>query len=81
MKHFDAIVIGTGEAGPSWGSVATPGKAVAIIERHRFSGTCLNTGCIPTKTLVASSYAAHVARRGTEYGFNINGAVCVDITS
>ncbi len=55
------------------------GMAVAIIERHKFGGTCVNTGCIPTKTLVASAYAAHVARRGAEYGFVINGDVRVDM--
>ncbi len=53
--------------------------SVAIIERHKFGGTCVNTGCIPTKTLVASAYAAHVARRGAEYGFAINGDVRVDM--
>src|SRR4051812_48101856 len=53
--------------------------AVAIIERHKFGGTCVNTGCIPTKTLVASAYAAHVARRGAEYGFVIDGDVRVDM--
>src|ERR1700746_2981535 len=53
--------------------------AVAIIERHKFGGTCVNTGCIPTKTLVASAYAAHVARRGAEYGFAIKGDVRVDM--
>jgi pyruvate/2-oxoglutarate dehydrogenase complex dihydrolipoamide dehydrogenase (E3) component len=53
--------------------------AVAIIERHKFGGTCVNTGCIPTKTLVASAYAAHVARRGAEYGFAVTGDVRVDM--
>jgi len=53
--------------------------AVAIIERHKFGGTCVNTGCIPTKTLVASAYAAHVASRGAEYGFVVNGGVRVDM--
>jgi pyruvate/2-oxoglutarate dehydrogenase complex dihydrolipoamide dehydrogenase (E3) component len=72
MKHFDAIIIGTGQAGPSLAArFAGAGKTVAIIERHKFGGTCVNTGCIPTKTLVASAYAMHVARRGTEYGFSI----------
>src|SRR6185369_1879090 len=52
---------------------------VAIIERHKFGGTCVNTGCIPTKTLVASAYAAHVARRGAEYGFAVNGDMRVDM--
>ena len=72
MKRFDAIVIGTGQAGPSLAArFAAAGKTVAIIERHKFGGTCVNTGCIPTKTLVASAYAIHVARRGAEYGFAI----------
>src|SRR4029450_11031539 len=53
--------------------------AVAIIERHKLGGTCVNTGCIPTKTLVASAYAAHVARRGAEYGFDVTGDVRVDM--
>src|SRR5882762_9968972 len=53
--------------------------AVAIIERHKFGGTCVNTGCIPTKTLIASAYAAHVARRGAEYGLVVNGDVRVDM--
>jgi pyruvate/2-oxoglutarate dehydrogenase complex dihydrolipoamide dehydrogenase (E3) component len=79
MKHFDAIIIGTGQSGPSLAArFAAVGKTVAIIERHRFGGTCVNTGCIPTKTLVASAYAAHVARRGAEYGF-VTGDVRVDM--
>src|SRR5204863_742939 len=53
--------------------------SVVIIERHRFGGTCVNTGCTPTKTLVASAYAAHVARRGADYGFSIAGDVKVDM--
>ena len=69
-KHFDAIIIGTGQAGPPLAArFASAGKTVAIIERHKFGGTCVNTGCTPTKTLVASAYAIHVARRGAEYGF------------
>jgi pyruvate/2-oxoglutarate dehydrogenase complex dihydrolipoamide dehydrogenase (E3) component len=80
MKHFDAIIIGTGQAGPSLAArFADAGKTVAIIERHKFGGTCVNTGCIPTKTMVASAYAAHVARRGGEYGFTVNGDVRVDM--
>jgi pyruvate/2-oxoglutarate dehydrogenase complex dihydrolipoamide dehydrogenase (E3) component len=80
MKHFDAIIIGTGQAGPFLAArFAAAGKTVAIIERHKFGGTCVNTGCIPTKTLVASAYAAHVARRGAEYGFTVNGDVRVDM--
>ncbi len=79
-RHFDAIVIGTGQAGPSLAArLATAGMAVAIIERQKFGGTCVNTGCIPTKTLVASAHAAHLARRGAEYGFDVNGDVRVDM--
>ena len=79
MKHFDAIIIGTGQAGPPLAArFAGAGKAVAIIERNKFGGTCVNTGCIPTKTLVASAYAIHVARRGAEYGFAI-GDMRVDM--
>jgi pyruvate/2-oxoglutarate dehydrogenase complex dihydrolipoamide dehydrogenase (E3) component len=80
MKRFDAIIIGTGQAGPSLAArFSAAGKTVAILERHKFGGTCVNTGCIPTKTMVASAYAAHVARRGAEYGFNVNGDVRVDM--
>ena len=80
IKHFDAIIIGTGQAGPSLAArFANAGKTVAIIERHKFGGTCVNTGCIPTKTLVASAYAIHVAGRGAEYGFAI-GDLRVDMT-
>jgi pyruvate/2-oxoglutarate dehydrogenase complex dihydrolipoamide dehydrogenase (E3) component len=79
MKHFDAIIIGTGQAGPSLaGRFASAGKTVAIIERDKFGGTCVNTGCTPTKTLVASAYAIHTARRGAEYGF-VTGDVRVDM--
>ena len=78
-KHFDAIIIGTGQAGPPLAArFAGAGKTVAIIERHDFGGTCVNTGCVPTKTLVASAYAMHVARRGGEYGFAI-GDLRVDM--
>jgi pyruvate/2-oxoglutarate dehydrogenase complex dihydrolipoamide dehydrogenase (E3) component len=80
MKNFDAIIIGTGQAGPSMAArLAGAGMTVAIIERNKFGGTCVNTGCIPTKTLVASAYAAHVARRGADYGFDVGGDVRVDM--
>src|SRR5437773_2966189 len=80
MKHFDAIIIGTGQAGPPLAArFSDAGKTVAIIERHKFGGTCVNTGCIPTKTMVASAYAAHIARRVGEYGFAVNGEVGVDM--
>jgi pyruvate/2-oxoglutarate dehydrogenase complex dihydrolipoamide dehydrogenase (E3) component len=79
-RQFDAIIIGTGQAGPSLAArFAAAGMTAAIIERHKFGGTCVNTGCIPTKTLVASAYAAHVARRGAEYGFAVDGDVRVDM--
>ena len=79
-QHFDAIIIGTGQAGPSLASrLSAAGMSVAIIERDKFGGTCVNTGCIPTKTLVASAYAAHVARKGSEYGVIVNGNVPVDM--
>ena len=79
-RHFDAIIIGTGQAGPSLAArFAAAGMTVAIIERHKFGGTCVNTGCIPTKTLVASAHAPHVARRGAEYGFDVTGDVRVDM--
>jgi len=79
-QHFEAIIIGTGQAGPSLAArFSAAGMAVAIIERHKFGGTCVNTGCFPTKTMVASAYAAHVARRGAEFGFAVKGDVRVDI--
>ena len=64
MKRYDAIIIGTGQAGPPLaGRLTESGMEVAVIERKLFGGTCVNTGCIPTKTLVASAYAAHMTRR------------------
>src|SRR6185295_2271557 len=80
MPTFDAIVIGTGQAGPSLAHrLAGAGMRVAIIERHLFGGTCVNTGCIPTKAMVASAYAAHMARRAAEFGVTVDGAVHVDM--
>jgi pyruvate/2-oxoglutarate dehydrogenase complex dihydrolipoamide dehydrogenase (E3) component len=71
--QFDAIIIGAGQAGPSLaGRLTAAGMSVAIVERHLFGGTCVNTGCKPTKTLVASAYAAHLARRGADYGVMID---------
>ncbi|MBY3321323.1 MULTISPECIES: FAD-containing oxidoreductase [Rhizobium] len=79
-RNFDAIIIGAGQAGPSLaGRLNDAGMKVAIIERHLVGGTCVNTGCKPTKTLVASAYAMHTARRGAEYGFKANGTVEVDM--
>ena len=79
MTSYDAIIIGTGQAGPALARrLAGSGMQVAIIERGRFGGTCVNTGCTPTKTLVASAYAAHTARRGADYGFSA-GEIKVDM--
>jgi pyruvate/2-oxoglutarate dehydrogenase complex dihydrolipoamide dehydrogenase (E3) component len=79
MTAYDAIIIGTGQAGPPLArSMAGLGMKVAVIERGRFGGTCINTGCTPTKTLIASAYAAHVARRSADYGV-IAGDVKVDM--
>ncbi|MET0222594.1 MAG: FAD-containing oxidoreductase [Tardiphaga sp.] len=72
-RRFDAIIVGAGQAGPSLaGRLSAAGKTVALVERHLFGGTCVNTGCKPTKTLVASAYAAHLARRGADYGVMID---------
>lgn len=80
MRSFDAIIIGTGQAGPALADrLNDAGLSVAIIERHHVGGTCVNTGCRPTKTLVASAYAIHTARRGADYGFSVAGAVDVDM--
>ena len=77
--RFDAIIFGAGQAGPSLaGRLTSVGQRVAIIERKLIGGTCVNTGCIPTKTLVASAHAAHLARRGAEYGVG-TGSVSVDM--
>ncbi len=79
-NRFDAIIIGTGQAGPYLASRLTgAGMRVAIVERGQFGGTCVNTGCIPTKTMVASAYAAHLARRGADFGFTIGDGVQVDM--
>ncbi len=77
---YDAIIIGTGQSGPALAARLTgAGMKVAVVERKRFGGTCVNNGCIPTKTLVASARAAHVARRAAEFGVAIGGAVAVDM--
>jgi pyruvate/2-oxoglutarate dehydrogenase complex dihydrolipoamide dehydrogenase (E3) component len=80
MPDFDAIIIGTGQAGPSLAfRLAGAGMKVAVVERHLVGGTCVNTGCTPTKALVASAYAARIARRAAEYGVVIGGDVGVDM--
>ena len=79
QETFDAIVIGAGQAGPSLAArCGEAGLRVALIERHLLGGTCVNTGCFPTKALVASARAVHVARRGEEFGFEA-GPVRVDM--
>jgi pyruvate/2-oxoglutarate dehydrogenase complex dihydrolipoamide dehydrogenase (E3) component len=79
-RSFDAIIVGAGQAGPSLaGRLTGAGMNVALVERHLVGGTCVNTGCMPTKTLVASAYAAHLARRAGDYGVEIDGPVRVDI--
>ena len=71
----DAIIIGTGQAGPSLaGRLNAAGQRVAVIERDRVGGSCVNAGCIPTKTLVASARAAHMARRAADFGIVVDGA-------
>ena len=77
---FDAIVIGTGQAGPALAArLSAAGRKVAVIERHKFGGTCVNDGCTPTKTMIASAYAARIAARAVEYGVRIDGAPRVDM--
>jgi pyruvate/2-oxoglutarate dehydrogenase complex dihydrolipoamide dehydrogenase (E3) component len=79
-RKFDAIIVGAGQAGPSLAARLTQaGMQVALVERHLFGGTCVNTGCMPTKALVASAYAAHLARRAGDYGVE-TGAVGVDMS-
>ena len=80
-RRFDAIVIGAGQAGPPMaGRLARAGKTVALVERKLLGGTCVNVGCTPTKTLVASAYAAHLARRAADYGVSA-GPVGVDFAA
>ena len=80
-RRFDAIVVGAGQAGPPMAArLAAAGRTVALIERERLGGTCVNTGCTPTKTLVASAYAAHLARRAADFGVSA-GPVAVDFAA
>src|SRR5262244_1238213 len=79
-EKYDAIVIGAGQAGPSLAvRLANAGRKTAIVERKLFGGTCVNVGCIPTKTLVASARTAHVTRRAGDYGVMVGGPVSVDM--
>ena len=80
MNTYDAIVIGTGQSGPSLAArLAQEGLKTAVIERKLFGGTCVNVGCTPTKTLVASARAAYMARRGADFGVVIDGSIDVDM--
>ena len=80
IERYDAIVIGTGQSGPSLAvRLASAGRKTAIVERKLFGGTCVNVGCIPTKTLIASARAAHVARHGADFGIVIDGKITVDM--
>jgi pyruvate/2-oxoglutarate dehydrogenase complex dihydrolipoamide dehydrogenase (E3) component len=80
VTRVDAIIIGAGQAGPPLaGRLAREGMKVAVVERKLFGGTCVNTGCMPTKTLVASAYAAQLARRGAEYGVIVPGDLRIDM--
>jgi len=79
-QRFDAIVVGAGQAGPALAArLSAAGQKVAMIERAKFGGTCVNDGCTPTKTMVASAYAAHLAARAAEYGVRISGKPRVDM--
>ena len=80
MPDYEAIIIGTGQAGPSLAfRLAGAGMNVAVVERHLVGGTCVNTGCTPTKALVASAYAARIAGRAAEYGVVIGGDIGIDM--
>jgi pyruvate/2-oxoglutarate dehydrogenase complex dihydrolipoamide dehydrogenase (E3) component len=80
MPSYDAIIIGAGQAGPSLaGRLSAAGMKTAVVERKYFGGTCVNTGCVPTKAMVASAYAARIAQRAQEYGVVLKGAIGVDM--
>ena len=82
MKTFDAIIVGAGQAGPSLaGRFAAAGMTVALIERKFVGGTCVNAGCMPTKTLVASARTAHVIRRSADYGIRRDGGMLTDMAA
>ncbi|MBQ4854070.1 FAD-containing oxidoreductase [Rhodanobacter sp. B2A1Ga4] len=79
-RRFDAIIVGAGQAGPPLaGRLTGAGRSVALVERKLFGGTCVNTGCMPTKTLVASARAAHMARRAADFGVVLTGGVGIDM--
>jgi pyruvate/2-oxoglutarate dehydrogenase complex dihydrolipoamide dehydrogenase (E3) component len=79
-NSYDAIIIGAGQAGPSLaGRLDAAGMKVALIERKYYGGTCVNTGCMPTKTMVASARAAYIARRAADFGVMIGGGIGIDM--
>ena len=80
VKTFDALVIGTGQAGPALAArLSRAGMKVAVVEKAKFGGTCVNDGCTPTKAMVASAYAAHLARRAGDYGVLLDASPRVDM--
>src|SRR6187549_1818741 len=80
MTHYDAIVVGSGQAGtPLAKNLAEAGKKTALIERAHIGGTCVNEGCTPTKTMIASGRAAHLTRRSGDYGVHYIGDLKVDM--
>jgi len=80
VKNFDALVIGTGQAGPALAArLSGAGMKVAVVEKAKFGGTCVNDGCTPTKAMVASAYAAHLARRAGEYGVLLDSSPRIDM--
>src|SRR5690606_20204442 len=79
-KQFDVIIIGSGQGGnPLARAFAKSGKQTALIEKSHVGGTCINTGCTPTKTMIASARVAHLVRRAPEYGINIDGNISIDM--
>jgi pyruvate/2-oxoglutarate dehydrogenase complex dihydrolipoamide dehydrogenase (E3) component len=80
MPNYDAIIIGTGQAGPFLAArLAGAGMKVAVVERKFFGGTCVNTGCVPTKAMISSAYAAHLARCAANYGVSTAGSINIDM--
>ena len=78
--QYDAIIIGTGQSGPALADrMDKEGLKTAIIERKLVGGTCVNVGCIPTKTLVGSARIAHMARQASRFGVSIDGEISVDM--
>src|ERR1044072_6460326 len=82
MPNYDAIIIGTGQSGPALARrLVAAGQKVAVVERKLFGGTCVNTGCTSTKTLIRSSDAAHLSRRASDYGVSIASPIGVGMTA